>query len=60
MLAVDVAAEVDVPSFDRSNYDGYAVRAADTHGAQEESPRRLKLLAQVLATAVVPLNQGDR
>ena len=54
VLAVDVAAEVDVPSFDRSNYDGYAVRAADTYGAQEETPRRLKLLAQVLATAVVP------
>ena len=41
VLAEDVAAEVDVPSFDRSNYDGYAVRAADTYGAQEEDPRRL-------------------
>ena len=37
VLAADVVAAVDVPSFDRSNYDGYALRAADTYGAQEES-----------------------
>jgi len=54
VLARDVVAEVDVPSFDRSNYDGYAVRAADTYGAQDEEPRRLRLLAEVLATGVVP------
>ncbi|HUT93078.1 MAG TPA: molybdopterin biosynthesis protein [Thermoguttaceae bacterium] len=54
VLAEDVVAEVDVPSFDRSNYDGYAVRAADTYGAQEENPRRLGLLEEVLATGVVP------
>ena len=57
VLAEDVAAKVDVPSFDRSNYDGYAVRAADTYGAQEETPRRLKLLEQVLATGVVPTEE---
>ena len=28
VLADDVVAAIDVPSFDRSNYDGYAVRAA--------------------------------
>ncbi len=54
VLAEDVAAEVDVPSFDRSNYDGFAVRAADTYGAREENPRQLKLLKEVLATGVVP------
>ena len=53
VLARDVVAEIDVPSFDRSNYDGYAVRAADTYGADEENPRRLKLLDEVLATGVV-------
>jgi len=57
VLADDVAAGVDVPSFDRSNYDGYAVRAADTYGAQEEDPRRLTLLDEVLATGVVPSGQ---
>ncbi len=54
VLAEDVVAAGDVPSFDRSNYDGYAVRAEDTFGATEESPRRLELLPEVLATGVVP------
>jgi len=54
VLSRDVVATVDVPSFDRSNYDGFAVRAADTFGATEEEPRRLKLLDEVIATAVVP------
>ncbi len=54
VLAHDVAAPVDVPGFDRSNMDGYAVRAADTFGAQEERPRRLKINPEVVATGVVP------
>ena len=57
VLAADVVAEIDVPSFDRSNYDGYAVRAADTYGAREENRRRLELADEVLATGVVP--QGE-
>ncbi len=57
VLAEDIAAMVDVPSFDRSNYDGYAVRAADTYGAQEEEPRQLELLEEVLATGVVPTQE---
>ena len=54
VLAEDVVAQVDVPSFDRSNYDGYAVRASDTYGAEEENPRQLRVLAETLATGVVP------
>lgn len=54
VLAEDVTAQIDVPSFDRSNYDGYAVKAADTFGAQEEKPQTLELLNEVIATAVVP------
>ena len=54
VLASDVAAAVDVPSFDRSNYDGFAVRAADTFGAEEEAPRQLHLLDESIAAAVVP------
>ena len=54
VLAGDVVAQVDVPSFDRSNYDGYALRAADTYGASEEEPKALRLLPEVLATGVVP------
>lgn len=54
VLAADVVAEVDVPAFDRSNVDGYAVRASDTFGALEEKPHGLALNDEVLAPGVVP------
>lgn len=54
LLARDVTANVDVPSFDRSNLDGFAVRAADTFGATEEEPKVLKLSGEVIPTAHVP------
>ncbi len=54
VLAADVTAPLDVPFFDRSNVDGFAVRAADTFGASEEKPRRLRINAEVLATGVEP------
>ncbi len=54
VLSADVVADGDVPAFDRSNYDGYAVRAEDTFGAAEESPRTLRLLEGTILTAVVP------
>jgi len=38
VLAKDVAVWLDVPSFDRSTVDGYAVRAKDTFGATETTP----------------------
>src|SRR5688572_8576420 len=44
VLAADVVARVDVPSFDRSNFDGFAVHAADTFGASELAPRSVTLL----------------
>lgn len=47
-LAEDVVVPVDVPGFDRSNVDGYAVLAADTFGASESAPRRLSLLPHVI------------
>ncbi len=54
VLAEDVAAGVDVPAFDRSNVDGYAVRAEETFGAAEESPRLLRFNAEEIATGVEP------
>jgi len=45
VLATDIVVRVDVPSFDRSNFDGFAVHAADTFGASELSPRHVKLLS---------------
>jgi molybdopterin molybdotransferase/putative molybdopterin biosynthesis protein len=54
VLAEDVRAAVDVPGFDRSNMDGFAVRAADTFGASEVEPVRLHLLPEKIPTGVVP------
>ncbi len=54
ILAEDVVSSVDVPSFDRSNVDGFAVQAADTFDADEESPRGVRLNGEVLAPGVRP------
>jgi putative molybdopterin biosynthesis protein len=54
VLAEDVRAEIDVPCFDRSNMDGFAVRAADTYGASEEQPIRLRVNAESIPTGVAP------
>ena len=54
VLATDVVSPVDVPSFDRSNVDGFAVVAADTFGASEEVPRRVRLADEVIHTGIVP------
>jgi len=54
VLAADVAASCDVPAFDRSGVDGFAVRAADTAGAGDRSPRRLMLTAEVIACGHPP------
>jgi putative molybdopterin biosynthesis protein len=54
VLSDDVVAGVDVPGFDRSNVDGFAVRAADTVGASDEAPRALRLHDEVLTPGVEP------
>jgi putative molybdopterin biosynthesis protein len=62
VLAADVVSPVDVPSFDRSNVDGFALAAEDTYGASEEDPRAVRLLDEVIHTGVVPqtaVRQGE-
>ena len=54
VLAEDVLADVDVPAFDRSNVDGYAVKAGETYGATEEGPRFLGLNDEEIPTGVTP------
>ena len=54
VLAADVVAPVDVPSFDRANVDGFAVVAEDTFGASEEVPRPVQLADEVVHTGIVP------
>jgi molybdopterin molybdotransferase len=47
VVAVDVYASVDVPAFDRSAMDGYAVVAADTIDATADRPRSLTCVGRV-------------
>jgi putative molybdopterin biosynthesis protein len=54
VLAADVVSPVDVPSFDRSNVDGFAVVAEDTFGASEEVPRTICLAEEEIHTGIVP------
>src|SRR6185295_55410 len=54
VLAADVVSPVDVPSFDRSNVDGFAVVAEDTFGASEEVPRPVLLGEEEIHTGIVP------
>ena len=41
-LSEDVVAPIDVPPFDRSNVDGFAVRSADLASATGAAPVRLR------------------
>jgi len=47
VLAEDVVSKVDVPPFDRSAVDGYAVRTSDTFGASESKPVGLRIVGSV-------------
>jgi putative molybdopterin biosynthesis protein len=54
VLAQDVMAPIDVPPFDRSNVDGFAVRATDTVGASDAAPRTLRLNGEVITCGHAP------
>jgi len=47
-LAQPVAAEEDLPSFNRSTMDGFAVRAQDTYGASEAMPALFDVRGEIL------------
>lgn len=49
VLAEEVPADMDIPPFDNSAMDGYAVMAADTAGATPEKPVSLRVIADLPA-----------
>jgi len=61
VLAEPVVAERDVPPWPNSSMDGYALRAADTGGADPARPARLTLAGQVAAGRLAerPLRPGE-
>jgi putative molybdopterin biosynthesis protein len=54
VLAHDVVAAVDAPPFDRSNVDGFALRAIDTIGASDTAPKIFRLNAELIACGDAP------
>jgi molybdopterin molybdotransferase len=58
VLAEDIVADIDVPPFDNTAVDGYAVRATDTQGATPETPVFLQTLADVPAGTVTQETVG--
>ena len=60
VLAEDVVAPFDIPPLDNTAMDGYAVRAADTTGASEASPRELRVIADLAAGSILDTPVGPR
>ena len=54
-LADDVVSPIDVPPFDRSNVDGFAVRSADLASAGEATPVRIVLNDEIIACGTAPM-----
>ena len=60
VLAAPVTADTDIPGFDRSVVDGYAVRSADTTGAGDAVPTLLQCVGRVaMGTSDTKLVKGD-
>lgn len=61
VLAEDIQALLDSPSFDKSAMDGYAVKAEDTFGFSESNPTHLKVVDKIGAgdTSKIVLKQGE-
>src|SRR5579885_1833602 len=58
VLAEEIRSDRDIPGFDNSAMDGYAVRAADVAGAGERTPRQLKVIETVAAGAMPTMRVG--
>jgi molybdopterin molybdotransferase len=48
ILAEDIVSPTDLPPFNRSTVDGYALKAQDTFGASETNPAMLNLVGEVV------------
>ena len=61
VLALDLFAPSDLPEFDRSTMDGYAVNSADTFGCAESRPALLRVIGDIpMGTLPVrPIGRGE-
>lgn len=49
VLAKEVSADMDLPPFDRSQMDGFAVRSEDVENASPKNPAKLKIIGESVA-----------
>jgi len=52
VLAEDIKSDINLPPLDNSAMDGFALRAEDTRGAGEKTPRYLKVIDTIMAGSV--------
>lgn len=48
IIGEDIYSKVDLPNFNRSIVDGFAIQASDSHGASDSIPSVLKIVGEVL------------
>jgi molybdopterin molybdotransferase len=58
VLAQDIAATSDLPPFNNSSMDGFAVRGADVVDAATDSPRNLRVVADIPAGSYPTISLG--
>jgi molybdopterin molybdotransferase len=61
VLAEEIRSPIDLPLWDNSAMDGFAVRSIDVEGASHDSPRDLRVVDDVAAGGFpsVPLGAGE-
>ena len=61
VLAQDITATTDLPPFDNSSMDGFAIRVADVADVSADSPRSLSVVADIPAgvSPTISLAQGE-
>ena len=48
VLSEDIVSKENIPAFDRSTVDGYALKASDTYGSGESIPSQLDIVGEIL------------
>lgn len=59
VLAEDIISPIDLPGFNRSTMDGFAVKAKDTFGASAGSPAYLNLLGEIKMGEIASMSITD-
>jgi len=61
VIAEEIFSNEDIPSFDRSTVDGYAVKSRDTYGASESLPGYFRVIGEVQMglPAIIEVNVGE-